>query len=434
MVTSVDSHFEHLVTYKNKSYFLVVPSKTVITDMNAVRTYETTNAISLLKSEDGGSSYVINSALVLDRYTGIITNNDATYTIEIPATAAVAAQPQNITSYLQITSGSSSENIKTTLQNLEEDAIDAGFDVDLPIDDYVLRTKIAPKLIDSNYIYSAPTSTIDNIIAVKIDKIEPSSDNVIAVKISATSNKLFVDTDDNTDSSANNFKLYHEEINIASSNAQYNFTHMIVVKNLNDNLLDSTLLSSSENKNTSLNQNAALKYILIILIVISLINMGINYNTINISHLIVFVLFLIYYYYYDYFSLYLLLKFKEAIYTSKKVNTTNQITSYLYILLLCCISLFFPIMVFSIFNTDFLNNDITDAGVGDAVESATSNVTSSFNSIKDMADDGFEQATSASDNLRNLNASDVSDSFKNAAGSTLKDGMNSANSLKDSYF
>ena len=420
-MTSVKSHFEYLVTYKNKSYFLVVPNKVVKSDTNTMTTEGNTSV------ESAG---VLNTGLELDNYTGIITKDG------IKDTVSNGGVVKNIDYYLKIIDDEGS-NLETKLENLQKDAIDSGFDVDLPIDDYVFRTKIAEALLKSDYIYSPDNTTtyIDNIIAVKIENLNAGDNNVMSVMVRSAINatvvtNLFLDADNSTSNlHGDEPDLYHR-VGVGSNSV----THMIVVKNLNDNLLDSTLLSSSENKNTSLNQNAALKYILIILIVISLINMGINYNTINISHLIVFVLFLIYYYYYDYFSLYLLLKFKEAIYTSKKVNTTNQITSYLYILLLCCISLFFPIMVFSIFNTDFLNNDITDAGVGDAVESATSNVTSSFNSIKDMADDGFEQATSASDNLRNLNASDVSDSFKNAAGSTLKDGMNSANSLKDSYF
>ena len=420
-MTSVKSHFEYLVTYKNKSYFLVVPNKVVKSDTNTMTTEGNTSV------ESAG---VLNTGLELDNYTGIITKDG------IKDTVSNGGVVKNIDYYLKIIDDEGS-NLETKLENLQKDAIDSGFDVDLPIDDYVFRTKIAEALLKSDYIYSPDNTTtyIDNIIAVKIENLNAGDNNVMSVMVRSAINatvvtNLFLDADNSTSNlHGDEPDLYHR-VGVGSNSV----THMIVVKNLNDNLLDSTLLSSSENKNTSLNQNTALKYILIILIVISLINMGINYNTINISHLIVFVLFLIYYYYYDYFSLYLLLKFKEAIYTSKKVNTTNQITSYLYILLLCCISLFFPIMVFSIFNTDFLNNDITDAGVGDAVESATSNVTSSFNSIKDMADDGFEQATSASDNLRNLNASDVSDSFKNAAGSTLKDGMNSANSLKDSYF
>ena len=420
MAATVYSHFEHLVNYKNKSYFLVVPSKSVdTTDVSYVATEDT--SIYLIDDTSGNFN---SSQLELDEYTGIITIGDNPTTIQ-----DYSAVVKNITDYLQ-TIDDGGSHIQTTLQNLEEDATDAGFDVELPIDDYVFRTKIAPKLLDSNYIYSAAaTTTLNNIIAVNIDKITPSSDSyVIAVKIKAAASggsKNFLDTDDSTThSSADSSTLYHEIENISSGtgNALNSFTHMIVVKNLNDNLLDYTLSSSSINTNIALNQNTALKYILTMLIVISLINMSINYDTINISHLIVFVLFMIYYYYYDYFASNLLLKFKDAINKSKTVNTTNQITSYLRMLLLCCTSLFFPIIVFVIFNTDSFKNGITDTRVNEAVESATSSATSSFNSIKDMADDGFEQATSAASNLRNINVDDARESFKNAAGSALQDG------------
>lgn len=153
-MTSVKSHFEYLVTYKNKSYFLVVPNKVVKSDTNTMTTEGNTSV------ESAG---VLNTGLELDNYTGIITKDG------IKDTVSNGGVVKNIDYYLKIIDDEGS-NLETKLENLQKDAIDSGFDVDLPIDDYVFRTKIAEALLKSDYIYSPDNTTtyIDNIIAVKM--------------------------------------------------------------------------------------------------------------------------------------------------------------------------------------------------------------------------------------------------------------------------
>jgi hypothetical protein len=530
-MTTVNSHFQHIVTYKNKSYYLMVPEKKLSVDV-----YNSDGKIG------DATTKIMEEGYNLDKYTGVISSSDdPDVNIEILNDADVSLEMDK---YLKV--DDIQINLTTDLKNLRLDAEKSGFNVDLPISDYIFRTVIVAKLLTMDYYYN------DNYIAVNIDTIKSVGESIVYTlhirpevnagalnleEISATINAEAVEfenasfqegahssfpvsncfgsaaaaaatgmchssgtgqdaelrveftappgelivtiknrtddaaaaeritgadvwvtagsIDDNTDvkigrphivvmsqtseTETITFNLedttigVHIELNgdehiiSAGTNDASLFeslyssgvTHMVVVKNLNENQLESTLYASYINKNTALNQNIALKYILIFFIVISLVNMSINYESINISHLLIFVIFLIYYYYYDYFASYILLKFKDAIDRTKTVNPVNQIISYLKILILCFITLFLPIMVFSLFNTDVFENQYTDTSVSETIESASSNAASSIDYMKDIADEGAELANSAADAASNLNADKIKESVNNVGNQVV---------------
>lgn len=145
------------------------------------------------------------------------------------------------------------------------------------------------------------------------------------------------------------------------------------------------------------NQNTALKYMLSFVVLAALFNMVLNYKDLNYAHVVVFILFCIYFATYERVSYSLLLLLKSEIERVKKTSSSVQVFVYLRLLLIALIMLFFPLIVFYIFDPEYLiplSSSLTDNSVREGV----SDFSNAANNAKDAVNDGLGDAMNMAQN------------------------------------
>ena len=162
------------------------------------------------------------------------------------------------------------------------------------------------------------------------------------------------------------------------------------------------------------NQNTALKYMLAFVIAAVLFNMILKYDKLNYGHVTVLIAFCLYMGFYEDISYYLLYIFKNQIESINKANTAVQVFTYLKLLLVSLTMLFFPLLVFAIFDPEYLvpgSSAFTDSSVSESVSSMQSSANDMGDAVSSRANEGIDMARDVAENLQEK-AIDVRDGVK----------------------
>ena len=193
---------------------------------------------------------------------------------------------------------------------------------------------------------------------------------------------------------------YTTSLNTVPNYTSANYNTAIVIQHSNDyyKLMNRKYELLKNNTMTAYNQETALKYIFCFFLVISLYTFGVNFNKLNLTHIIIYIFFVIYIFYHTSVSNYLLSNFKIAFYELKVAGTASQIITYLKIMFFMLLTFFMPLVVFSsVSDEPFIpfmaaTDNLTPS---EALESTSNILEDTLENVTDVAKETAESTTNA---------------------------------------
>lgn len=226
---------------------------------------------------------------------------------------------------------------------------------------------------------------------------------------------------------------YESDLAAVSDYTVANYNKAIVIQHSNDyhKLMNRKYELLKNNTMTAYNQETALKYIFCFFLVISLYTFGVNFNKLNLTHIIIYIFFVIYIFYHTSVSNYLLSNFKIAFYELKVAGTASQIITYLKIMFFMLLTFFMPLVVFSsVSDEPFIpfmaaTDNLTPS---EALESTSNILEDTLENVTDVAKETAESTTNA---FNDATAS-IGESTKSATDGIGESLNNAVENIKES--
>ena len=242
----------------------------------------------------------------------------------------------------------------------------------------------------------------------------------------ATSAELYInDGSSSTPFSGSNNPNTYENAGM-SELAEY----AILIKIDNDKIDKFSLLDKQMRNNITMseNQHTALQYIYVFLIIISILSLIFNFDSLNISHIVFFLFFVGYGFVYQEISLFIISQFKSVMKSIKTADYTTQFLHYIKIVLLTLLALFIPLSTL----TKFGAYDVPLTDVTDYTQSITEDAVQYGNEFAEGARDTFNNGADAISNVVDGVRDNVQTTIENV-GDRISDIKNSASDMTDRF-
>lgn len=198
----------------------------------------------------------------------------------------------------------------------------------------------------------------------------------------------------------------------------------------NDKIDKFSLLDKQMRNNITMseNQHTALQHIYVFLIIISILSLLFNFNSLNISHIVFFLFFVGYGFVYQEISLFIISQFKSVMKSIKTADYTTQFLHYIKIVLLTLLALFIPLSTLTTFGA----YDVPLTDVTNYTQSVTEDAAQYGNEFAESARDTFNNGADAISNVVEDVRDNVQTTMENV-GDRIGEIKNSASDMTDRF-
>ena len=209
--------------------------------------------------------------------------------------------------------------------------------------------------------------------------------------------------------------------------------HAIFIKENEDKISKYELLEDQVKNNiiSAENQNSALQYIYIFLLLISILSLMYNFDKIKLSHIAFLIFFIGYGFFYKYISMFIVIQFKDVMNSLKYTDSTTQLLSYLKLVLIATVSFLVPLLSLILFNTtyDVPLSDATDY-TKSVIDNAVDYSSGIIETSRDTLNDGVSSISDGVDSVKN-NVTDAVGTVSNTVGNIGETVSSSVNTISD---